>query len=157
MRTSSIFVKSRTKTFTRTKVAEPVIFAPGGLFKQHPSLQTFFYFFDVFREREGDTLSWSRKPSFPEFRPRSFSQFACRDRKPLPHHTRTYQNWSLSAFILCRCTINWWLKQGASCGRALEQRSAKFLSLHIPFLLWMQDLYFVHILVWFCIFSLVFL
>ena len=31
MRTSSILVKSLTKTFTRTKVAEPVAFAPGGL------------------------------------------------------------------------------------------------------------------------------
>ena len=31
MRTSSILVKSRTKTLTRTKVADPVALAPGGL------------------------------------------------------------------------------------------------------------------------------
>ena len=31
MRTSSILVKSLTKTLTRTKVADPVAFAPGGL------------------------------------------------------------------------------------------------------------------------------
>ena len=34
MRTSSILVKSLTKTFTRTKVADPVAFAPGGLFNK---------------------------------------------------------------------------------------------------------------------------
>ena len=34
MRTSSILVKSLTKTFTRTKVAEPVAFAPGGLYNK---------------------------------------------------------------------------------------------------------------------------
>ena len=43
MRTSSILVKSLTKTFTRTKVAEPVAFAPGGLIIMMTTVKTMMF------------------------------------------------------------------------------------------------------------------
>ena len=43
MRTSSILVKSLTKTFTRTKVAEPVAFAPGGLIIMMTAVKTMMF------------------------------------------------------------------------------------------------------------------
>ena len=105
MRTSSILVKSLTKTLTRTKVADPVAFAPGGLSTKLNHLDH-----NVILSYDQNTSSWkmdngvklmklcsstwslSRKPSFQESHPRSFSQFVWKGCKHTDQYHVMYSN-----------------------------------------------------------------
>ena len=116
MRTSSIFVKSRTKRFTRTKVADPVAFAPGGLFNKtqwfilHKS--RFFYWWRWWKIVVVCTWSLSRKPSPRESHPRSFSQFVCNRCNHHPSTTLYIQIISSMGFkpVVSLLVTSWLLK-----------------------------------------------